>query len=289
MSTFPPEWEWREPTGRDYGIDAEVEPFEQGETMGRVLLLQIKGRRRSMPAAPAELGLSVATSFLTYAERFVSPFILVACPLLDTPPRTRFVWLQEYVRVRLPLDSPGWRSQASVTVHLPLSNEMPGAAARLKYVANYPQRLKSWGQLAQIQNTMRRGARIARNQIAQGTSPSSNDRKVFRRLLVEALRLPGLFLDKQNVLAQVTRAEAIRPGLRAGRLLLAGPPYSPNAIANLDWNTVGPAGYAPTGSSELDLLLRLEAVGEQLSSYLALATDTQEKQTAWAQLQVHEW
>ncbi len=289
MSTFPPEWEWREPTGRDYGIDAEVEPFEQGETLGRVLLLQIKGRRQQMPALASELPIAVRTSFLGYAERFISPFILVVCPLMNTPPRSRFIWIQEYVRVRLPLDIPGWRSRAQVTLRLPGSNEMPGAAARLRYVANYPQRLESWGHLAQLQNDLRRAARIARNLIANGGSPSLADRKVFRRLLVAAFLLPGLFVDQQNVLAQVTRDEALRPGLRAARMLIAGPPYSQVSIGNLGWNHIGPVGYAQTGNLELDLVLRLEAVGEQLSSYLAVATDSQEKQSVWTQQGFHEW
>jgi len=289
MSTFPPEWEWREPTGRDYGIDAEVEPFEQGETMGRILLLQIKGRKQRMPPAVTELGITVYTSFLKYAERFVSPFILLVCPLLTTPPQTRFIWVQEYVRVRLALDSPAWRSNTRVRVRLPGTNQMDGAADRLRFIANYPQRLESWGHLARIEHDLRLTARIARIAIINGVSPSPAQRRQFRSLLVTALRLPGIFTDKQNVLARVALAEAIAPGLRAARILISGAPYNAVAVANLGWNHVQAAGYAPTGNLEVDLVLRLEAVGEQLSSYLSLATDTQQKQSTWAQFGFHEW
>jgi hypothetical protein len=267
----------------------EVEPFEGAETMGRILLLQIKGRQRKMPPGGADLALSVSSSFLSYAERFVSPIILVACPLLENTPATRFAWIQEYVRVRLTLDVPGWRSRSTVTVRLPGTNQMPGAKGRLRYIANYPKRLESWGHLARVQNNIRLAARLARNSITAGGSPSAVHRRALRRLLVEALLLPGLFTDAQNALALLTRQEAIKPGLAAARLLVAGAPYNNAAIAALGWNFVQPAGYAVTGNPELDLVARIEAVGEQLSSYLSVATDTQEKQNLWQSLGIHEW
>lgn len=289
VSTFPSEWEWRESTGRDYGIDMEIEPFKGGETMGRLLLLQIKGRKQTMPSAQNELSITVETSALRYAERFVSPFILVVCPLLENPPATRFVWIQEYLRVRLPLYAPGWRSRRWVTIRLPADNQMPGADRRLQYAANYPKRLESWGHLARLQNEIRRKARESRNLITAGGSPSIADRRALRRVLLDAARLPGLFIDQQNDLAQMSRQEAIEPGLRAARLLVIGPPYSNAAIAALGWNYVQPAGYVTSGNPEQDLTHRIELAGEQLSSYLSLATDIQMKQTRWVQFGVHEW
>ena len=43
---FPNEWEYREVTGRDYGIDMEIELFEKDNPTGQILLLQIKGRTK---------------------------------------------------------------------------------------------------------------------------------------------------------------------------------------------------------------------------------------------------
>ena len=46
--SLPAEWEHRELTGRDYGIDMTVEIFESGEATGRYLQLQIKGTGSSV-------------------------------------------------------------------------------------------------------------------------------------------------------------------------------------------------------------------------------------------------
>ena len=268
----------------------ELEPFAGGDTLGRILLLQIKGRKIRMPSVNAELGLSISTSFIRYAERFVSPMVLVACPLTGKVPKTRFIWVQEYTRVRLPLDYPaGWRRKRTVTVKLPGVNQMPGARERLRYIANYPQRLESWGHLARLQNDLRLKARGGRLTVTAGGHPSAADFQEIRKLIRDAHRLPGLFLDKQNLLAQVTRNEAVRPALRAIRLLIGGAPYNAAAVGALDWGLVQPKGYAQTGNLEEDLLLRIEASGEQLSAYLSAATDVTLRQIAWQQMNSFEW
>jgi hypothetical protein len=147
---MPEAWEWRELTGRDYGIDMELEPFEEGDTQGRLLLLQIKGRRGLTFAPGEEVGLSLESNALQYAERFVSPIVVCLCPIDFEPTICRFIWLQEYIRVRLADEQPDWRAQRTVRVRLPSDNQMPGAQNRLEYIANYPRRLESWGHLARL-------------------------------------------------------------------------------------------------------------------------------------------
>jgi len=45
-SLKPDEWEWREMTGRDYGIDMEWEPFENGTAQVAYFSFKSKGDGR---------------------------------------------------------------------------------------------------------------------------------------------------------------------------------------------------------------------------------------------------
>jgi len=51
---LPRQWEFRESTGRDYGIDMSVEIFEEGRPTGKILFLQIKGTGRKRYGCPAK-------------------------------------------------------------------------------------------------------------------------------------------------------------------------------------------------------------------------------------------
>src|SRR5450759_4264299 len=262
-SLKPEEWEWRELTGRDYGIDMEWDPFEKGNSLGRILLLQLKGRQTDIKDNVV-VGFNVKTATLKYAARFISPIVLMVCPVMRAQAACRFVWLQEYIRVRLNFETSDWRRRNSVTVYLPTANRLPGVEAqrRLRHIADHPQRLMSFGKLSLIQNEVRREARTMRSAAVK------DDTRVrrIRRHLIEARRLPGLSREKRNVLAQVSREEAINPGIAACDLLLAGPPYRPNAVQALNWQ---PTGQLCPANGLDALLVRLERAGDQMSSYLA--------------------
>jgi len=99
-SILPRAWEHREPGGRDFGIDVQVELFDQGKDHGEMLLLQIKGTTKELDEnQPSIFDLPVRT--LKYAEMFVGPFICVLCPVNIEPHRAYFIWLQEYIKVFL--------------------------------------------------------------------------------------------------------------------------------------------------------------------------------------------
>ena len=280
-ATLPEEWEWRESTGRDYGTDMEVEPFEDGETLGRILLLQIKGTRKSVPVDNVATLAGFKTSTIRYAERFVSPIVVTFCPVNADPPTCRFIWLQKYARVALSVEVPNWRTQGTVTLRFPVENRLPDAWQRLRYIANHPARLESWGSLARIQNDVRL--------LGFGMDPANIDLATvaaIRNQYHEAQQLPGLFDDDQNGLAQVCHEEAIVPCLTGCGMLMTGPPYDHDGVAGLRWDVV----HEPQPvDDEQALVSRIRWGAEQLSAYLAVASDVKTAQGAWQQHGVHDF
>jgi Domain of unknown function (DUF4365) len=274
-SLKPQEWEWREMTGRDYGIDMEWEPFENGNSTGRLLLLQIKGKLANIQDG-VDVGFNLRVPGLKYAELFTSPIVLMACPVSRKHASCRFVWLQEYIRVRLDFENSNWRSRKSVSVYLPRLNQLPGADAedRLRYMADYPRRLESWGHLTLIQHDVRRLA------IPMWRLQAKNDAVVgqIRTLLTDAQDLPGLSKDPRNWQAQICRDQAIHPGVAACDLLLMGPPYPRAGVEALGWESTGQT--CPIDNLDA-LLTRLERSGEQLSSYLANVMDAATSRGIW--------
>src|SRR5262245_57429177 len=107
-SLLPRAWEHREPGGRDYGIDMQIELFADGEATGKTLLMQIKGTGNEIPTDLPAFPFDLKTQTLTYSELFAVPFLLAVCPVNSNPPRFFYVWLQEYIGVLLDEEKPGW-------------------------------------------------------------------------------------------------------------------------------------------------------------------------------------
>lgn len=144
-------WEHRDVGGRDYGIDLQLELFNQGRATGNILLLQIKGTRKSSDDSELYFDLPVKT--LKYAELFAVPFVLVVCPVNAIPHRAYFCWLQEYVNVILDFDNPTWRENtATVRVRLSGQAQLPANMAMLEWIAQEPQRLRDWLKIATLQH-----------------------------------------------------------------------------------------------------------------------------------------
>lgn len=137
--------------GADYGVDLEVEPFHAGRSLGDLLLLQVKGVDRDLPA-DEPWNFAMRTKGIVYAERFVVPVLLAVCPVNATTDSFRFLWLQEYASVVLDDTNPEWRSQGSVTLTLPARNTMPDDAnkQRLLYIAAHPRRQRDLARLAHL-------------------------------------------------------------------------------------------------------------------------------------------
>ena len=113
-SKFNRNWEIRDLTGRDFGIDKMVERFENEYVTSEFLLLQIKGTEKEIDTNNPRF--SLKTKELQYAEMFTTPLILVYVSITN-PQQCYYVWLQEYIRVRLQFDNPTWRKQDTNTIY----------------------------------------------------------------------------------------------------------------------------------------------------------------------------
>lgn len=145
----------RDQTERDYGIDLAIECFDSGEPSGAYLLLQLKGTDNPAPDSSTKLiPFDFEVKSLRRVERFVTPILLAWCPVQEEPRRFWFLWLQEYIRVVLNNRKPSWREQTTVRLHIPSDNMVSVKdeiiLRRLRHIANHPQRLEQFGQLARL-------------------------------------------------------------------------------------------------------------------------------------------
>lgn len=145
ISKFDRNWEIRDLTGRDFGIDKIVERFQDGYATSELLLLQIKGTENEIDINNPRFSLD--TKELQYAEMFTTPFLLVYVSITN-PQQCYYVWLQEYIRVRLQLDKPNWREQDTNTIYFPKENilNLNERMDHILYITKFPKFEHSWVQ-----------------------------------------------------------------------------------------------------------------------------------------------
>lgn len=145
VSKFDRNWEIRDITGRDFGIDKIVERFEDGYATSEMIMLQVKGTDKEIDYNNPRF--SIDTKTLLYAEMFASPFLLVYCSVKDSN-QCYYVWLQEYIRVRLNFEKNNWRSQRTNTIYFPQKNILGTdySAEHLLYISKFPKYKDSWVQ-----------------------------------------------------------------------------------------------------------------------------------------------
>ena len=140
---FSENWVLRDLTERDYGIDRIAERFHDECGTSEMLILQIKGTKSNIDKNNPRFSLETKT--LIYAEMFSVPFLLVYCSV-NEPSQCYYLWLQEYIRVRLNYENPKWRTQGTNTVYFPNENLLgtPRAENNLTYIAKFPKYQQSW-------------------------------------------------------------------------------------------------------------------------------------------------
>lgn len=140
---FSQNWEMRDLTGRDFGIDKIVERFQDSYATSEIILLQIKGTETEIDINNPKFSLETKT--LIYAEMFTVPFVLVFCDVLN-PEKCYYLWLQEYIQVRLNYENPNWRKQQTNTVYFPPENILgtKRAEEHLAYISGFPKFKESW-------------------------------------------------------------------------------------------------------------------------------------------------
>ena len=139
------EWIYRDLTGRDFGIDKIAERFEEGYAASEYLLLQIKGSAAKKIKHPIKF--SLKTSELILAEMFSDPVLLVY-NFNNFQGECYYVWLQEYIRVKLNYDTPGWRNQKKNTIYFPDENVLDFSKRKeeLLYISKYSRNERAWNQ-----------------------------------------------------------------------------------------------------------------------------------------------
>lgn len=139
MSQLDENWLIRGLEERDYGIDLQLEYFDDNLPTGLVTFIQIKGTEKSFEADES-FDLPVKT--LLYAELFSPPFFLFRTSLEDGV--TRFAWLQKFATTTLPLTSPRWRYQDTVKISIPEDNDLVENSERFKRIV-FDQRRQRMG------------------------------------------------------------------------------------------------------------------------------------------------
>jgi hypothetical protein len=138
---FPAMWEHRELTGRDYGVDMILEIFKEDIPTGCFLSLQIKGTAQIIEENVTEIKFDLPINTLRYSELFISPVLLVFCPINDPQERVFYLWLQKYINVVLNFENPGWKNNsATVRVSIPINNIVSKDIDKLLWIANNPKR-----------------------------------------------------------------------------------------------------------------------------------------------------
>jgi len=182
---FPAEWEHRESTGRDYGIDMTIELFRNGQATGTSLLLQIKGTEKEIDNTMQLIPFDMPVQTLRYAEVFVVPVLLVFCPIHVSSTRCYYIWLQDYIKTVLDFEKAGWRKHIStVRLQIPTDNVMPGKEAHLMEVSYFPQRLFGATNVARILEDVRHKL---------DGLPSFRDYGDVHDMLSSLHNLPGVF------------------------------------------------------------------------------------------------
>jgi hypothetical protein len=213
---LPRAWEHRETTGRDYGVDMQVELFSGGVALGTWLFLQVKGTTKVVGEVTEDLLFEAPVGLLRYAEKVPTPVLLALCPVDAQVPVFYYLWLQEYIRVVLDFDNESWRENIeSVRVRIPKENRMPGKEGQLAFIASYPKRQREWAQLARVQHELEDYLRF-----------EEEDRERLCGLFREALGFGSLFGDDSWDWAKNVKEYVLEAGLAIAQRLARGEPYS---------------------------------------------------------------
>lgn len=209
---LPRQWEFRDVTGRDYGIDMELEIFKEKNSTGQVLLLQIKGTEKDISFKDGLASIDIPTKTLIYSERFITPFILAVCPINHEKQIFYYIWIQEYIKSVLNFDIPGWRNNEYTTrIKLPVSNIMPGNEEHLSHIAHFPQRLFGACEVARILHNLR---------YTLGGEPRPSDYQDAAEELKKVLNIPG-YLSNQWKHGEYIQRQYLQPALLAAQFLAA--------------------------------------------------------------------
>lgn len=274
---LPRQWEFREVTGRDYGIDMELEIFEEKNATGQVLLFQIKGTEKDIVFQDGLASFDIPTKTLIYSERFVTPFVLAVCPINHEKQIFYYIWLQEYVKSVLNFDNPDWRNNKTTTrIKLLKNNIMPGNEQHLSHISHFPQRLYGACEVARILHNLR---------YTLDGEPLPCDYQETAEELQKVLHIPGYLSNQWNHGAFI-QSQYLRPALLAAQLLATQREPTDEETKSLPLytsliNATGDSGLM-SKEEEIDFNLRGQlAHGIDCMSFFYEETNYAFKNTIW--------
>lgn len=207
---LPREWEFREKTGRDYGIDLEVEVFEDQKTTGQVLMFQIKGTEKPIDFKNGFFSFDLPTKTLIYSERFVTPILLAICQTNSESYDFHYIWLQDYIKTVLDYENIDWKKNKSSTrVFIPEENIIPPRKDHLAFISHFPQRLYGACNVARILHNL---------QFQLDGDPNPCDYEAVVEQLQQILEMQG-FLSGQWKYGEFIRENYLQPALLAAQLI----------------------------------------------------------------------
>lgn len=274
---LPRQWEYRDVTGRDYGIDMELEIFEEKNATGQVLLFQIKGTEKGIVFQDGLASFDVPTKTLIYSERFVTPFILAVCPINNENQIFYYIWIQEYVKSVLDFDNPDWRNNKTTTrIKLLENNIMPGNEKHLSHISHFPQRLYGACEVARILHNLR---------YTLDGEPRPCDYQEAAEELQKVLHIPG-YLSNQWKHGEFIQSQYLLPALLAAQLLAAQRAPTDEEIKHLPLYASGIKATGACGwmskEEEVDFNLRGQlSHGIDCMSFFYEETNYAFKNTIW--------
>jgi hypothetical protein len=128
--TLPGSWRVRE-QGKDYGVDAEVEIFDQGASTGALFKVQIKGTQRPRLLADGHtISLSVSADDVIYwCAELAVPLVVVLADVYQKRTWWHAIQLDRDLRERLSRHKQA--SGAKVTIHLNSARKLPDTISTL--------------------------------------------------------------------------------------------------------------------------------------------------------------
>ncbi len=145
--------------------------------------------------------------------------MLVLVPVKGSVRSFYYLWLQEYIRVRLDHDNPQWRTnKETVRVRVPTANRMPGQDGRLTHIAAAPRRDRDWARCARLAHELAYAA-------------DAQDLQRISELMDELYRLESVFGDPSWGWSVWARTQVLDTAHAAVHALRRGGPFSVEDLA----------------------------------------------------------
>ncbi|MDO8336376.1 MAG: DUF4365 domain-containing protein [Candidatus Saccharibacteria bacterium] len=121
------DWIVRSQDGRDYGIDLQMERFDDERPTGDFIFVQVKGTNSPFSEKVTLRDFPVKT--INYALMFSVPFFVFYVSV-DSK-KAKFIWLQKYALSHLNINNPKWRIQNTLTIEFPDENDLESNLSKL--------------------------------------------------------------------------------------------------------------------------------------------------------------